>query len=152
MTTRISFLPWKPFFKEMVLRCKRLMTVKRDRPSSLRWNLTSLREVKQIKFKNGYWILDISILVVIFVHFWQKNCIGIFSLSCKNWIFSIEYWIFKEPLSIVDWRLNIYGIGSIFFSLHSVFLEEVRMPVNSSLYIFTNLRIEGLNENLIIKR
>ena len=24
------------------------------------------------------------------------------------------------------------------------------MPVNSSLYIFTNLRIEGLNENLII--
>jgi hypothetical protein len=26
------------------------------------------------------------------------------------------------------------------------------MPVNSSLYIFTNLRIEGLNENLIIKR
>jgi hypothetical protein len=48
--------------------------------------------------------------------------------------------------------LNIYGIASIFFSLHSVFLAEVRMPVNSSLYIFTNLRIEGLNENLIIKR
>ena len=73
----------------------------------------------------------ISTLIVIFLHFVAKNFIRLFSLSSNDWIFSIEYWIFKVRLRRINFK-KIYQKNDGAKRLPQIFNSQYSI-VNSGL-------------------